>query len=55
MPITEHYRGVLIRNENEAPFDPKMRGDENGVWEIVVSCPNGVWGGVPAENGFIVI
>jgi len=26
-----------------------------GVWGSVVSCPSGIWGGVPAENEFWLI
>ena len=57
--------GVLIQKENEAPFGPEAREEENGeqvspphstlgsIWESVVSCPSGVRGGVPAGNGLI--
>jgi len=58
--------GVPIQKENEAALGPEAKGEENGeeiapsssdsgICESIMSSASWVWGGAPAENGFIVI
>ena len=67
-PDQHHWLEVATEDEeeNEAPFGPETRGEENdeevspsasdsGVWERGVSSPSRVWGWAPTESGSIVI
>jgi len=54
---SEGEQGALrSRGEREGEKRGSVPSSSNsGVCENVVSSPSGVWGGAPAENGFIVI